>query len=249
MVEKNADYIVNSIVKKLPPKEICHGLGFCAENPKTEIDARIEQVATQLMDKYSDTPQCVLCQLIATKLEADLKNAKTQDEIESSVRKVCRALPGKYAVKCKKFIDDYAELVISLLSTVPPKELCSELNFCVNHLKKDTNQRDVLECGVCNTAVDALGTVLQKNGPKEREIVAETTCHLLPAKYYDQCQELMKVYGVSLTILIKRSEKRSDICVQIGKCFRDGDSSMFVEINGGNFKKIDLIYSVVIKTK
>lgn len=45
----------------------------------------------------------------------------------------------------------------------------------------------------------------------------------------------MTVYGVSLTTLIKRSVKRSEICVKVGKCFKEGDNSMFVEINGGNF--------------
>lgn len=44
----------------------------------------------------------------------------------------------------------------------------------------------------------------------------------------------MNIYGISLTNLIHKSEKRSDICVQIGKCFRDGDNHMFVEIHGGN---------------
>lgn len=42
-----------------------------------------------------------------------------------------------------------------------------------------------MECGLCNTATDALAVVLDKHGPKDREIVCETTCHLLPAKYYD----------------------------------------------------------------
>lgn len=44
----------------------------------------------------------------------------------------------------------------------------------------------------------------------------------------------MKIYGISLTNLIHRAEKRADICVQIGKCFRDGDNHMFVEIHRGN---------------
>lgn len=43
---------------------------------------------------------------------------------------------------------------------------------------------DILECGICNTAVDALSTVLSKNGPKDRDNVSDTTCRLLPAKYF-----------------------------------------------------------------
>lgn len=185
VVDKNIDYIVNSIIKKVSPKEICHGLGFC-DSSTVEVERKIEQMSDRLMEKYSETPQCVLCQLIATKLEADLKNNKTEEDIENAVLQVCHALPGKYSVKCKKFIEEYAELIISMLSTVPPKELCKELNFCLSNLQKDTSQRDVLECGICNTAVDNLATVLEKNGPKDKEIVIETTCHLLPAKYYQQ---------------------------------------------------------------
>lgn len=185
VVEKNADYIVNAIIKEVTPKEICHGLALC-ETKTSDVHAKIESVSDQLMVKYSETPQCVLCQLIATKLEADLKNKKTEEEIENAVRRACHALPNKYSVKCNKFIQDYADLIISMVSTVPPKELCSELNFCVKSLSKDTNQRDILECGICNTAVDALAIVLEKNGPKDKKIVAETTCHLLPAKYYQQ---------------------------------------------------------------
>lgn len=185
VVEKNADYIVDAIIKEVSPKEICHGLGFC-ETARIDVDVKIEQVSDQLMQKYSETPQCVLCQLIATKLEADLKNKKTEDEIENAVRRVCHALPNKFSVECKKFIEEYADLIISMLSTVPPKELCGELNFCLSNLRKDTNHRDVLECGICNTAVDALAIVLEKNGSKEKEIVTATSCHLLPAKYYQQ---------------------------------------------------------------
>lgn len=175
---------MDSIIKDLPPKQICHGIGFCA-SPR-EVDLKIQQVADQLMDQYSDTPQCVLCELIATKLEADLKDKKHQDEIEAAIRRVCHSMPAKLSTKCNKFIEDYGDLFISIVSTVPPKQLCGELNFCRSKAKVDTSRQDVLECGVCNTAVDALATVLDKNGPKEQEMVVEIACHLMPAKYYQQ---------------------------------------------------------------
>lgn len=231
LVDQYADYIVDSIVNGLSPKEVCHGIGLCASH--SQVDEPKIVVTEHLMQRFSDTPQCVLCELVATKLEAQLKDNKTQDEIENAVRKVCRSLPAKFDAKCKKFVEDYADLIIGLLATVPPKELCGELNFCRDNLRKDTSQRDIMECGVCYSAVDALATVLEKHGPKDKEIVVETTCHLLPAKYYDQCHELMNIYGISLTNLIKRNEKRSEICVKIGKCYQDGDNSMFVEIHGG----------------
>lgn len=168
----------------------------------------MEEVATHIMTKYSEAPQCVLCELIMTKIENDLKKHATQVEIEENIRRVCSKLPSKYSTKCKKFIEDYADFIISLVSSVPPKQLCGELNLCRADLSMDTTHRmfhliycyeflvlnfffnfvftgDVLECGICNTAVDALSVVLQKNGPKDREILVETTCHLIPGKYND----------------------------------------------------------------
>lgn len=93
------------------------------------------------MQKYADTPQCVICELFMTKLENNLKKNATQDEIEKTVRRICSAFPAKLAGKCKKFVEDYADLVISLVSTVPPKELCGEINLCRENIKKDTNHR------------------------------------------------------------------------------------------------------------
>lgn len=45
--------------------------------------------------------------------------------------------------------------------------------------------------------------------------------------------DFMGIYVESLTNLIHASTKRSDICVEVGKCFRDGDNSMFVEMSQG----------------
>lgn len=101
----------------------------------------MEEVADNIMSKYSEAPQCVLCELIMTRIEKDLKKHSTQVEIEESIRRVCSRLPKKYATKCNKFVEDYADFVISLISTVPPKELCGEMDLCRANLKKDTTYR------------------------------------------------------------------------------------------------------------
>lgn len=51
----------------------------------------------------------------------------------------------------------------------------------------------------------------------------------------------MHIYVESLTTLLGRNEKRSEICVKVGKCFRNGDNSMFVEINEGEGVYIQII--------
>lgn len=134
VVDKNADYIVNAIIKEVSPKEICAALGFCIlkENHNSEI------LSENLMVKYTATPQCVLCELVMTRLENELKNKKTQEEIEDAVRNICTKLPKSVAPNCKEFVQKYGDLIISLVTTVPPKQLCGEIDLCLTNQLKDT---------------------------------------------------------------------------------------------------------------
>lgn len=145
LVNKNADYIINAIISGVTPKEICIGLGFCLATVEIEIIKRpsvvndISSIPPALEDKYKDKPECVLCELIMTRLEAELKNKHTQDEIRHSVENICTKLPRSVAPNCKSFIDQYEELIISMLISVPPKELCGSLNLCLQNQFKDTS--------------------------------------------------------------------------------------------------------------
>lgn len=162
-----------------PPKKICKDLQFCSMRPT-------EQIVSQMMEKYSDTPQCVVCQVIAVNLDDLLRKNSTIDEIDYAVHTVCKHVPKKYSAKCEEFVENYAELAISYLLSSTPKQLCLGLNFCRAYVKKDTSHRDILECSVCNTVVDALATVYSHDGSKEMDIVSETTCNLIPKKHQKQ---------------------------------------------------------------
>lgn len=135
-VNKNIDYIIDAVIKEVSPKEICAVLGFCIGSEEIEFQMIPATVEQQLKDK----PECVLCELIMTRLEAELKNKKTQEEIRRSVENICEKLPRSYAASCKSFIDKYADLIISMVDTVPPKELCGSLNFCVTNQVKDVSR-------------------------------------------------------------------------------------------------------------
>lgn len=175
-VQDHKDYIVNALMTNQPPKQICKGLKFCATRPT-------EQVISQMMEKYSDTPKCVVCQMIAVNLDQLLRENSTIEEIDRAVHTVCQYVPKKYSAECEDYVDNYAELVISYLLSESPKQLCLGLNFCRGYVKKDTNYRDIMECGVCNTVVNALATVYSHDGSKEMDVVAETTCNLVPLKH------------------------------------------------------------------
>lgn len=136
VVEKQADYIVDAIIKNVSAKEICTVLGFCIGD-EVPVNHVVETLSPTLEAKFSATPQCVLCELVMTRLETELKNKKTQDEIRSSVLNICSKLPKSVAPNCKQFVQEYADLIINLVSTVPPKEICGEINLCLTNQKKD----------------------------------------------------------------------------------------------------------------
>lgn len=136
IVEKNADFIVDSIVNNVDPKEVCKGIALC----KDKAVGNLEQVANRFMTKYSETPQCVMCQLIMTQLEARLKDKKNIEEMTQLLRGVCKTFPAKLKSQCDKFVVQYTELIVSLVETIPPKDLCAQIDLC-RQKNVDTSQR------------------------------------------------------------------------------------------------------------
>lgn len=136
IVDKNADYIINAIIKNTSPKEICAVLGLCIG----QHVAPMQTLTKSLEAKLADTPQCVICELIMTRLETELKDKKTQDEIRDAVESICTKLPKSVAPNCKQFVKQYSDLIITLLSTLPPKQLCGEMNLCLTNQIKDVAQ-------------------------------------------------------------------------------------------------------------
>ncbi|XP_031635058.1 prosaposin-like isoform X2 [Contarinia nasturtii] len=143
-VTTHKDYIVNSLMIQMPPKQMCHGLGFCATQP-IKIDA-IKQENVE----YSDTPQCVVCQLIAVHLDDLLKENSTIDKIDDAVHAVCDKIPTKFFNDCEDTVENYAEIMISFLLSATPKQLCTELEFCSSKMRKEQSQRNIDECRESN---------------------------------------------------------------------------------------------------
>lgn len=161
-VKKNVDEIIDLVSKSLSPKQVCQKLSLCAVNNELDQDLDIDEaiivniVAIPAFPKQEnnfarvpltnagppkaikDDPTCVLCEFIMTKLEQELKDKTTQDEIKQAVENICAIMPNSISKQCTKFIDEYAELIISLIDTVPPKQICQQMSLCAAVQKKMT---------------------------------------------------------------------------------------------------------------
>lgn len=147
--------------------------------PKQQVD----KLARLQSTKVDEPPTCVLCEFIMTKLEADLRNKTEQDEIKKAIRAVCGRLPSTIRKQCDTFVDGYASAIISLLSKVPPKEVCQKLQLCFSQVITD----EVVECGVCHGIAQSLFPFFRSEKDHDkftiRDMISQA-CEDLPAKYY-----------------------------------------------------------------
>lgn len=77
-----------------------------------------------------EPPTCVLCEFVMTKLEMELKNKTEQDEIKRTIKNICHRMPKTVSKSCDKFVEQYADAIINLVGSVPPKEICQKLQLC-----------------------------------------------------------------------------------------------------------------------
>ncbi|XP_050083567.1 uncharacterized protein LOC126570092 [Anopheles aquasalis] len=245
-VQKHADQIIDLVLKQLSPKEICHVLGFCITKASIE-----EQVDEALLDYViepaiveppkqvlttplvvrgdgsvygSEPPQCALCEFVMVKLESELADKNTRETIERAVRNVCSKLPATIDKQCSKFIDQYGEVIIKFLDTLPPHQMCTKLELCEPQEKHqvallEQSKKEIVECAVCQGAVKGLDELLSEI-PVEQEVskYASRICNELAAKHYAQCERLLSVYGISMIKQLKHSIEREQVCVNIDMC-------------------------------
>lgn len=167
-VEKNVDQIVDLLSKQLSPKEVCQKLSLCAVEEELNVDeaiiinvvaipAEFPQKLARVPLTHNDNsirkdqpikedPMCVLCEFVMTKLESELKDKHTQEEIKEAIENICTIMPKSISKQCTKFIDEYAELILTLIDTVPPKEICVEMGLCVPAVKKQMHLVGESEC-------------------------------------------------------------------------------------------------------
>lgn len=165
-VKKNTDEIVKLLAQQLSPKQICQQLELCATKAQDlEIDEAIivnvvaipsfpqklarvpvTKIDTQQVSvPVADDPQCVVCEFVMAKLEDELKDKATRDEIRTAVLNICSAMPKSVSKQCTKFINQYADLIIELIDTLPPKQICSQMGLCPAQ-KKQAHLLGASEC-------------------------------------------------------------------------------------------------------
>ncbi|XP_055637082.1 uncharacterized protein LOC129775888 isoform X2 [Toxorhynchites rutilus septentrionalis] len=244
-IDAHSDQIVDLLMKQLSPKEICRDLGFCIakEIDELEVDealldyvvepAVVETTIVDLEtkkpgDAASQPPQCAICEFVMIKLESELSDKKTDQNIENIVRSVCSKMPNTVSKQCSNLIDEYGEFIIKFLATIPPQEICKKLSLCWKELQELENvNAEVVECAVCQGATEAIEGMLRQDSSFSSDLMkhVDKICNNLPAHYYQRCDTLVSVYGVSMMRQLKNHVEKEQVCVNMGLC---GNTSGYV---------------------
>ncbi|KAI4489481.1 hypothetical protein M0802_011093 [Mischocyttarus mexicanus] len=154
-VKEYSTELVEMLLADLTPQEICVYIKLCnpQENPGprnfflTDKDGEIMtneipdfplQLSTK--NKVKDSATCVICEFVMKYVDKAMSNKKNRDEIESIVYGICNHLPKTISKECNKFVSQYADVVIQILSEdVTPKEVCSMMELCSVNTKKYMN--------------------------------------------------------------------------------------------------------------
>lgn len=196
------DYVVEPAVAE-PPKELISPV---------EVSAGVETT--------NQPPQCAICEFVMVKLESELADKKTEADIENAVRSVCSKLPNTVTKQCDKLIDQYGQFIIKFLATLPPKEICTRLALCEQQLQRlEESSLEIIECAVCQGAIKTVEEILG-NKKVDYDIVqdVEKICNTVPARYYEKCVKMVKVYGVSMVRQLENFVEREQVCVNMGMC-------------------------------
>lgn len=238
-VDQHSDQIVDLLMRKLSPKEICRSLGFCIAKDVDELevdeallDYVVEPAVAETPNELftvaevdqteNQPPQCAICEFVMVKLESELADKKTEAEIENAVRSVCSKLPNTVTKQCDKLIDQYGQFIIKFLATLPPKEICTRLALCEQqlHMLEESNL-EIIECAVCQGALKTVDEILG-NKQVDYDIVQdiEKICNTVPAKYYEKCEKMVSVYGISMVRQLQNYVEKEQVCVNMGMCSR-----------------------------
>ena len=171
-VDKYSDRIVDLIEQELEPQNVCKELMFCVaiNDPETQdYDSGLDilMMAEQKPDEaIMDQPQCVICEFVMAKIDDELNDNKTDERMKNLLRNVCSKLPSTVGKSCKQFVDYYFDMIIVLLETMKPSEVCADMKLCptpkfTNVVMIEQVEGDLFQCAICKGLVEGIDTIIE----------------------------------------------------------------------------------------
>lgn len=150
-------------------------------------------------EAIKEEPQCVICEFVMAKLDDELNNNKTDAKIKDSLRHICGKMPSTVSKTCNQFIDYYFDMIIVLLETMKPAEVCGYMKLCpaqkFDEMMIEEIQSNLYECAVCKGLVEGLDTIIEDPYTDTTlENLEEKLCEKFTGKYLPKvCWHLIQL--------------------------------------------------------
>jgi len=241
-VDTYGEELLDMLIADFTPREICTYLKLCDPDVKKIATTPVPDILSNdiplLTLKHTNRVKskgtkasghesvvCVMCEFALSRIEQDLKDDATEEEIKNYVKNICNILPKNVLQPCKQFIEEYGDLVIALLAqSLDPNEVCSAIKACKGTEPKhavliESVKKSVKECAICEASMGAFDVLLgDPNVQKDVELVLKKVCPMLPAEDQNECNQLIDVYGPSIMNVISQVADPRLVCMEIGVC-------------------------------
>ncbi|GBN42353.1 Prosaposin [Araneus ventricosus] len=213
-VNKYTDLIVTLLIQELlNPQMVCAELGLCSSS------VLIEQ------PKGTDNNvECDLCKEVIQKVADMVKDQRTEDEIKAALDKVCSYLPSSISAKCESFVNQYTDLIVTLLmQELDPQMVCAELGLCPSQIKEEKpKELKDLDCDLCKDVVAKIDEIVKEN-KTEDEIrrALDKVCSYLPSTIASKCEAFVNQYTDYLIAFISQDMSPGLVCAAVEICPMD----------------------------
>ncbi|XP_056291342.1 prosaposin-like [Pseudoliparis swirei] len=191
---------------------------------------------------------CQDCVKFLTDAQAEAKaNTSFVNSLIENFENQCDSLGPSLADMCKQYVSQYGSLVITVLMSMDPKDLCAHAGFCaatkksipmlkllpakvvpalklfpateVGSAKPMVQVRESPKCAICEFVMQQLESILDDQKTEEEVLHAvEKVCTYLPSSLSAQCKDLIETYGQAIIELLVQQADPKTICTVLALC-------------------------------
>lgn len=116
---------VQYLVHLVPVEELCADASMCTGRALTA-----RSLGGVARKGLSDPLECSFCEFAVQAVQQAIADHKEQEQLLEEARAACKALPPSFADICVQYVNNNGPLIIALLETQDPQNVCTLMQAC-----------------------------------------------------------------------------------------------------------------------
>lgn len=223
VVAAHHEDLVDMVTAEFTSDEMCFFMKYCSAQPSVVPvggDIETNEIPMTWEDEVKDSDICVLCEFVLKTLEKDLQDNKTEAEIRVAVEHVCVVMPATVRRKCRAFVDQYIDLIVTLLAqSVDPKQICQAMNVCPGFVGLEYVRKTVNKCIACESMIGAMQGVMEDTDV-ERDLNRQLrlACLRLPNALKRECYDIVVQLAPQIEAILGELPLSPLVCQRLHLC-------------------------------